>query len=73
MMKALHIASNNGSSMFDLDDLDAHLTGFNFDDNNSGEDENEGDDGEEEGGLEAKVDMADSIGKVLLLIQQVCL
>jgi hypothetical protein len=73
MTKALHIASNDGSGTFDLDDLDARLAGFDFDDNNGDEDENEGDDGEEEEGLEAEVDAANSIGKALLLVKQVCL
>jgi len=73
MMKALHIVSNNGSGMFDLDDLDACLAGFDFDDNNGDEDENEGDDSKEEEGLEAEVDAADSIRKALLLVKQVCL
>ena len=59
--------------MFDLDDLDACLAGFNFDDNNGDEDENEGDDSEEEEGLEAEVDAADSIRKSFLLVKQVCL
>ena len=65
------MASNDGSGAFDLDDLDARLAGFDFDDNNDDEDESEGDDGEEEEGLEAEVDAADSIGKALLLVKQV--
>ena len=73
MTKALHIVSNDSSGMFDLDDLDACLAGFDFDDNDGDEDKNEGDDGEEEEGLEAEVHAADSIGKALLLVKQVCL
>jgi hypothetical protein len=73
MMKALHIVSNDSSGTFDLDDLDAHLAGFNFDDNNGDEDKNEGNVGEEEEGLEAEVDTTDSIRKALLLVNQVCL
>jgi hypothetical protein len=69
MKKALRVVSDNNSSTFDLDNLDVHLGGFNFDDND--DEENEDDDGDEEA-LEAEVDAADSIGKALLLVKQVC-
>ena len=66
MKKAIEV-SNDGSGTLDLDELDAHLAGF--DDND--DEENEGDHGEAEDVLEAEVDAADSIGKALLLVKQV--
>jgi hypothetical protein len=69
--KALQVASNNGSSTFDLDELDTCLAGFNF--NDKDDEENEGNDGEEDEALEAAVDAADSVGKALLLVKQVYL
>jgi hypothetical protein len=71
MKKALQVASDDGSGTFDLDDLDTHLANFDFDDNNNEEIESDG--GEEEGALEEEVDAADSLGKALLLVKQVCL
>ena len=56
---------------FDLDDLDKHLANFDFDDNNNEEIESDG--REEEGALEEEVDAADSLGKALLPVKQVCL
>lgn len=55
------------------DDSGAHLTDFSFDDDDDDDEENEGDDGEEEEALEVEVDAADSVGKALLLVKQVCL
>jgi hypothetical protein len=73
MKKALQVASNDSSGTFDLDDLEARLDGFEFDDDEKEGDNNEkeGDDGEEEGAMEE--DASDSIGKALLLVKQVCL
>jgi hypothetical protein len=79
MKKALQVACNDSatddsaaddtvpvtaSSTFDLDDLDARLADFNFND----EDDEETGDGEEED----EVDAADSAGKALLLVKQEC-
>ena len=50
----------------DLDGLDAHFADIDLDNNDEGK-ENEGDDSDEEG-----LDSADSIGKALLLVHQVC-
>ena len=61
MKKALQVAGNDSAAddtgTFDLDDLDAHLA-------------DEGD--EETGDGEDEVDTADSVGKALLLVKQVC-
>jgi len=70
MKKALEVTSNDDSGTFDLDDLDTCLADFNFDDEN--DEEIEGDEGQEEETLEADVDAADSVGKALLLVKQVC-
>ena len=61
MKKALQVASEDDSGTFNLDDLDACLADFNFDDDNDDNDEKNG-----------EVDAADSIGKALLLVKQVC-
>ena len=73
MKKALRVA-NNTSGALDLDDLDARLTGFDFNDNDDDEENDEQEhDGEDEEVLEAEVDAANSVGKALLLVKQVCL
>jgi hypothetical protein len=64
MKKALQVAGNDDSGTFDLDDLDARLADFDFGD--------EGDEETEEDGEEVEVDAANSIGKALLLVKQVC-
>ena len=71
MKKALQVASDDGSGTFDLDDLNTHLANFDFDDDTNEEIESDG--GEEEGAQEEEVDAADSLGKALLLVKQVCL
>ena len=73
MKKALQVASDDSSGTFDLDDLEARLDGFDFDDDKNEGEEKEGDDNEKEEALGAEVDAADSIGKALLLVKQVCL
>jgi hypothetical protein len=67
MKKALQVVDSaaNDTGVFDLDDLDACLADFNFGD--------EGDEETEDGGEEDEVDTADSVGKALLLVKQVCL
>jgi hypothetical protein len=71
MKKALRVAGNDdvgpvaGTSQVGLDDLDARLADFNFGDEG---DEETGDGGEEDD----DVDAADSVGKALLLVKQVC-
>jgi hypothetical protein len=69
MKKALQVVSDDDSSTFDLDDIDAHLANFNFGDD---DDEIEDDDDDEDG-VGAEVDAAAAVGKALLLIKQVCL
>ena len=71
MKKALQVTSDDGSGTFDLDDLNTHLANFDFDDDTNEEIESDG--GEEEGAQEEEVDAADSLGKALLLVKQVCL
>jgi hypothetical protein len=66
--KALQVMGDDNSSTFDLDDIDAHLADFNFDDDNN--EEVGGEDDEED---EVEVDAADAVGKALLLVKQVCL
>lgn len=70
MKKALQVTSDDGSGTFDLDDLNTRLANFDFDDDNDEEIESDG--GEEEGALEEEVDAADSLGKALLLVKQIC-
>lgn len=69
--KVLKVASADGSNMLDINDLDGHLAGFNFSDNSEDEEENEA---EVSGGEEMnkEVAAADSIGRALLLVKQVC-
>jgi hypothetical protein len=71
MKKALRVAGNDNAGTFQvgLDDLDARLADFDFGDSDEG-DEETGD-----GGLgedDDEVDAADSVGKALLLVKQVC-
>jgi hypothetical protein len=68
--KALPVTSDDDSGTLDFDDFNARPADFNSDDDNN--EETKGNDGEEEA-LEAEVNTADSIGKALLLVKQVCL
>ena len=70
MKKALKVANNDTSDIFDLDELDARLTAFDFDDEDKDSGENYSEDKET---LEAEVDASNSIGKALLLVKQVSL
>ena len=63
--KALEVEINDDSGMFDIEELDMRLGSFDFDDNDD-------DDGKEEELLGAEVAAADSVGKALLLVKQVC-
>ena len=58
-MKALKVANNDTSNIFDLDELDTRLTTFDFNDEDKDSGENSGKDKET---LEAEVDASNSIG-----------
>ena len=70
MKKALKVANNDTSDIFDLNELDAWLTAFDFDDEDKDSGENYS---ENEETLEAEVDASNSIRKALLLVKQVSL
>lgn len=59
----LKTADEDGSGTLDIDDLDGRLADFDFDE----ESEDDGEDGEGD-----KVAAADSVGKALALVKQVC-
>ena len=72
MKKALQFASDSNSGTFDLDDLDTCLANLDDGDNDNGDvDEDEEIEGSDD--EETRVDAADSIGKAILLVKQVCL
>lgn len=63
-------ASTDGTGVFDIDDLDERLAGFEF---NDSDDDEENDAEEGEGGEKEEAQAAsDSIGMALLLVKQVC-
>jgi hypothetical protein len=78
MKKALRVITTDGSGSFDLDALDECLVDLDLDDpTNEGASEqievdNSGEDSEE-GALDAEAVAADSIGKALALVKQVCI
>jgi hypothetical protein len=68
MKSALRAIDNDNSGSVDLDDIDTRLADFNLDNDN--DDDLEGDD-EDDDDL-AELQAADSVGKALLLVKQVC-
>jgi Ca2+-binding EF-hand superfamily protein len=68
MKRALQTVGDDNSGTFDLDNLDTHLADINFDDDS---DEGNESGNEEEDELE-ELHAADSVGKALLLVKQVC-
>ena len=67
MKKLFKDASIDGSGAFDLDDLDARLANFDFEDNSDAGDVGEDSEDEDVDAEEA----ADAIGKALYLVKQV--
>ena len=68
MKTILKDASIDGSGAFDLDDLDARLANFDFEENGDDGDAGEGSEDEEADDAE---DTADAIRKALYLVKQV--
>ena len=68
MKKLFKDASIDGSGAFDLDDLDARLANFDFEENGDAGDAGEDSEDEE---VDDAEETADAIGKALYLVKQV--